>query len=172
MVLCLEMTAEGQLTSHMLQAEATSPAAAPLGGWSQVHSMITSLQVEIHLPASLSPVNRRNRKYSLQPAAASPMPIISSTDYSMLTTIPLPSSNYSSSESPSLQQNKDHPSDLPSTPSPIANSPPGHSNSSSVPSGLVQPPLSPLTGKTTLIFQLYFSILLRLFRLVWNTYLE
>ncbi|WOK96077.1 receptor-like serine/threonine-protein kinase ALE2 [Canna indica] len=142
MVVCLDLIADAKPASHISEAVVTPPAAAPLGGWNQVHSMFTSSK--IHFPDSLPPLNR-HRKYSFQHAAASSMPNIASTDYSLLTTGSPPASNLSTLVNPSLQHNKSHPADLAVTPSPVGYSPPAHSNSSSVPSGFTQPPLSPQT---------------------------
>ncbi|XP_010938241.1 receptor-like serine/threonine-protein kinase ALE2 [Elaeis guineensis] len=139
-VLYLELIAEAKLSSHKHEATVVAPAASPLGGWNPVHSRIASAKFELPLPASVPLIDRRHRKLSSSQIA--PSPVLAPPGYGSLTTKGHPSLNSSQLSDPSMQRNN-HPV-LTSTlvPSPAEDSAPVDSNSSSVPSGLAEPPSS------------------------------
>ncbi|XP_065000475.1 proline-rich receptor-like protein kinase PERK15 [Musa acuminata AAA Group] len=144
-VVHLELIVEAKPTSHLPEAAPTSPAtvaaASPLDEWNQVHSAITPSKVEISLPASLPLVSRRHLKYTVEKAAASQLPIRGSPDYNTLTA----SLNLSSLVNPPMPNSQHTSTELAITPSSVGHSSPVYSNSTSLPSGLAQPPLSPET---------------------------
>ncbi|XP_038988816.1 proline-rich receptor-like protein kinase PERK15 [Phoenix dactylifera] len=141
-VLYLELIAEANLSSHKQEATVVAAAASPSGGWNPVHSRIASAKFKLPLPASVPPSDRRHRKHS---SLLAPSPVRAPPDYGSLTTKGHPSLNSSQLSDPSMQRST-HPS-LGSAlvPSPAEDSAPGDSNSSSVPSGLAEPP-SPHPG--------------------------
>lgn len=155
------MVTEAKPASHIPEAAVISPAASPSDGWDKAHSTITLSKDEIPLPASLPLVNRRHRKYSLQQAASSPLPIRASPIHRSLTTVGVPASRLSSFVSPSIEHDQHPSTEFAVTPSLVGYSDPAYSNLSSVPFGLTQPPLSPQTGKIDMLFQIYSTILIR-----------
>ncbi|THU47398.1 hypothetical protein C4D60_Mb09t15070 [Musa balbisiana] len=144
-VIYLQVVTEAKPASHIPEAAVISPAASPSDGWDKAHSTITPSKDEFPLPASLPLVNRRHRKYSLQQAASSPLPIRASPIHRSLTTVGVSASRLSSFVSPSIEHDQHPSTEFAVTPSLVGYSDPAYSNLSSVPFGLTQPPLSPQT---------------------------
>ncbi|CAL9087938.1 unnamed protein product [Musa acuminata var. zebrina] len=144
-IIYLQVVTEAKPTSHIPEEAVISPTASPSDGWDKAHSTITLSKDEIPLPASLPLVNRRHRKYSLQQAASSPLPIRASPIHRSLTTVGVPASRLSSFVSPSIEHDQHPSTEFAVTPSLVGYSDPAYSNLSSVPFGLTQPPLSPQT---------------------------
>ncbi|XP_073113731.1 receptor-like serine/threonine-protein kinase ALE2 isoform X3 [Elaeis guineensis] len=142
-VLYLELIAEAKLSSHKKEATVIAPAASPLGAWNPVHSRIAPAKLELSLPASLPLVDQRYRKLSsLQISPSQVLPPAPPPDHGSLTTKDHPSSNSSRLSDPSVQHNEHPALGLALVPSSVGDSTPGYSNSSSVPSGLAEPPSS------------------------------
>ncbi|XP_008781121.2 proline-rich receptor-like protein kinase PERK15 [Phoenix dactylifera] len=142
-VLYLELIAEAKLSSHKKEVTVVAPAASPLGGWNPVHSRIAPAKLEISLPASLPMVDKRHRKHSS--SQFFPSPVLASApppDHGSLTTKDHPLLNSSCLSDPSVQHNEHPALGLALVPSPVGDSAPGHSSSSSVPSGPAEPPSS------------------------------
>ncbi|KAJ6795627.1 proline-rich receptor-like protein kinase PERK15 [Iris pallida] len=133
----LELITKALPMSHFLEKAVFSPVTSPVDGQILVNPNQASAISELSLPASLPLVRRELRKKSLQ-SAPSPLP-----DYSSLTTVGQLSPSSSRLSQPSASRNQDVAPQSSHMPPPIGDTSPSDSNASSVPYGLVQPPLSP-----------------------------